>query len=107
MKKLLIVLLIAFNANSTEVKRTKQEYMELCSHVESLAKQTMEARQAGVPISKMLELEQAPFSKNMILAAFHYPISKAEADKKQAVDDFSNYFYLRCYMKFVEGNKVI
>lgn len=77
-----------------------EEKQDVCVQMDSLAKNIMEARQAGVELSRMIELSKKnnvyEAVKPLLIAAYDYPVFTGEQYQKKAVLNFKNDVYLQC-----------
>ena len=78
---------------------------DICKAVESLAENTMKARQAGSAASDMLgigEIEgvkgtnESKLLKIIVLSAFEVPRYSSPEYRRRAVEDFKNEWYIWC-----------
>ena len=73
----------------------------ICPSLGRAAYAVMDARQAGVPVSKAMELAgDNDFWKAVVLQAYAVPRFSVDENKKQASDDFRNAIELGCYQAF-------
>ena len=97
MKKLLLISLLAFNANA---EFTKEEE-GLCKRLESVSAVVMQSRQEGIPMSEMIELAKGNATIiSVIEDAFNEPRWSSSETITRAIQDFSNESYKLCYEAF-------
>lgn len=72
---------------------------QLCHLRGSWAATVMSARQAGIPLSSQLHLENAPGAgtRDEILAAYEHPRFSTAPMQQRAVEDYRNEVELRCF----------
>lgn len=100
------VILVAASATVTA-----SEGDDLCAALASAAGTTMEARQIGIPATKLLALVE-PYEdegvrvllRGMILKAYESPRFNTEKYRKEAVAEFQNETLVNC-LKFVEASQ--
>ena len=90
---------------SDDVQEAKEQ---ACQSLQSLAAETMKARQMGIPMSNLLELinkqpvESESDKKNkatwkiILMESYEYPKFTGESYKKSIVNEFANKQMLRC-----------
>ena len=90
---------------SDNVQEAKEQ---ACQSLQSLAAETMKARQMGIPMSNLLELinkqpvESESDKKNkatwkiILMESYEYPKFTGESYKKNIVNEFANKQMLRC-----------
>lgn len=76
---------------------------DLCESIESMASSIMEARQAGVPASKLVGIINQDMSKELaelgisiVKAAYSKPHYSTESYQQRETTDFANEWYLAC-----------
>ena len=70
---------------------------EDCSTLGQLARLIMAHRQAGQPISELIETETRKLYRQIIITAYEIDRFSSVVEKENAVDDFSNDVMLACY----------
>lgn len=75
---------------------------DLCNSIESLARQVMRARQAGVPLSAVLSAGDPDnpakeMVRSMAMIAYGGPRYSTEEYKQREIDEFANKFAHMCY----------
>lgn len=77
-----------------------EEKQDVCVQVDALAQSVMEARQAGVQLSRMISIAKQTGTydliKPLIIAAYDRPQFNGEAYQRKAVNEFKNQVYLEC-----------
>lgn len=74
-----------------------QEANDICKEQERAASVVMQARQAGVPLSKMLEIgKDEPLVIAFVRMAFTYPKYRTEEYRQETIDNFANTAYIMC-----------
>ena len=97
MKKLLLISLLAFNANA---EFTKEED-SLCKSLERMSAVIMQSRQEGTPMSEMIERAKGNATIiSVIEDAFNEPRWSSPSMIARTVEEFSNESYKICYEAF-------
>ena len=77
-----------------------EERKETCKGVSGVAMKIMEARQAGVPVSDLLDkLQQAGNDQwvyELVKLAYREPGYSTEQNKKKAITEFGNSAFISC-----------
>ncbi|MBC6408014.1 MAG: hypothetical protein GDA40_07785 [Rhodobacteraceae bacterium] len=98
--------LCAPSAGSAE-SPNEQQKQQLCEVTETLARNVMEIRQAGVSMSevmkKMAEADAAVLSlaRSIVIDAYENPRFSTPSVQKEAVEDFANNVALECYKRLL------
>ncbi len=102
MKKILILItvVLSFSINA----ETTKEKMEYCGNLATLAKSTMETRQAGATLTSQLKaLDNIKTSKDIyeifsyiIIKSYDYPKFNGEKYKKETVNEYENKILKEC-----------
>ena len=106
MKKLTkIIATIAFSLSATFAHAVQSDD-EFCAEQADMAEIVMKARQAGVPMSKLLAIgAPAPNPyRYLIISAYELPRMSYEPNQQKMVEDFRNDYHILCF-KAVERNK--
>jgi hypothetical protein len=69
---------------------------EYCKELSRLAAKIMEARQAGVSVSKVMEIT-VPENHQMVVVAYESPRFNTASLQRRAIEDFENEAYLVCF----------
>lgn len=98
MKKILLAITItlatpAFAANPAPM-------LEFCPKIAGLARVTMEARQAGVPMQKMMEIATYQTLVDMITGAYGHSVYSTPKVREKAIQDFEDLWYLKCVKSY-------
>lgn len=100
---LLLITLFTVPAFATEEKLSEADTHKLCTSISGLATQVMEARQANVSMSTMmekaLEVENEAIRTievEMIKDAYKKSAYSSEKYRREAVRDFENTWYFVC-----------
>lgn len=89
MKKLALALILFANVtNAASIG---------CKDVGDIAESLMKARQANVPISKIIE--KVPKLKGLTLEAYKYPAYSSDKYRTKAIKEFRNRVEIACYKK--------
>lgn len=75
---------------------------EECKLYGRLAAKLMQARQAGVPISQVIELI-ASERHELVFAAYELPRASTEEYRRRAIEDFENDIYVECFRNHKDG----
>lgn len=73
-----------------------------CNSLAALAKSIMSSRQAGVPMTRAIEListdnkQVADVSRKLVIAAYEEPAWGSKAMQEKATTEFQNKIYLPC-----------
>lgn len=88
------------------------EDRKACAVTSSLGKTVMEARQAGMPMSELMDLFSKPdraddgeLSRALVEWAFEEPRYSTEAAKERVIRDFENEVYRACYQRAKERSQ--
>ncbi|WP_175137418.1 hypothetical protein [Achromobacter animicus] len=106
----LISTAVALAATSTVFGASvSAEDRKACSVSSSLGKTVMEARQAGMPMSELMDVFSKPgraddgeFGRTLVEWAFEDPRYSTEEAKERAIRDFENEVYRACYQRAKE-----
>jgi len=104
-----VVMVIACLAASATQAQTP-ETLKVCKDVSHMARDIMEVRQKGAPMSEMMELTAAGdlldgINKILVVRAYDVPQFQTEPSRLRAVQEFENDSYLRCYKLRTEAGK--
>lgn len=84
---------------SSEVPN-RAEKLELCKEASQFAGKVMEARQAGIAMSRLMAMdmsdEMASTAHQMIIQAYERPRMRVEENKKVEIENFENEWHLLC-----------
>lgn len=70
---------------------------ETCKQVEESASVTMQARQSGIPLSRVLEIAaDSEMLKTIAIDAYNTPKFATESYKVNAISEFTNKWLLAC-----------
>lgn len=92
------LILLALCASSSFVQADD----ESCKAMAFLAKQIMAGRQAGVPMTKAIDLSKnenqtvEKVSRLFVIAAYEEPAYSTKAMQEKAINEFENKMYLPC-----------
>lgn len=95
MKKLLLGLLL-LSSSVIAVEEKKETDKELCENLSKLAKEVMISRQAGVPMSKLIDIVDKDFAF-IIVRAYEQPKFSLQDYKDNAANEYADEVYLLCY----------
>lgn len=105
MKKMLCISLLAV----TLIAPVSYADDSVCSSIANLANMVMTNRQAGVPLTKMIELTEAgakkevqKFIKRIIIRAYDHPRYYGATWQHRVIIDFENEIYLECIKQEVQ-----
>jgi len=68
----------------------------LCEHIESVARTIMQARQADLPLTKLMSVFSQKLSRSMVMDAYDLPHYSTEKHKKRSINKFANRMFLMC-----------
>mgnify|MGYP000541725523 CR=1 FL=1 len=85
----IVFALITVSAHSASV-------VEVCSSISSAAETTMRARQAGVPMERMMDGVEEELMVQMVLAAYEQP-RYPEHQRELVSEIFRDEWYLSCF----------
>jgi len=68
-----------------------------CELLTKAARVTMQARQAGVPMEKMMDAAKTDIHRTMILESYDQPKYRTEPMQKEATNEFAAEFMGECY----------
>lgn len=92
MKTIFIALLL-----TTTISIAQASVSERCDALADLAESTMELRQAGIPLSKVLEIMgDETLYKTMTIQAYKQPVWRVEENKINAIAEYRNEWHLAC-----------
>ncbi|MFV1846417.1 hypothetical protein ACNJRW_09525 [Stenotrophomonas maltophilia] len=92
----------AITAQASDKPEESFSNTELCKVVSEYARTVMDGRQAGVPMSGVMDLAKdvdpaiAPVMHQMIMDAYDRPRMSVEKNQQTATRDFENDAYLAC-----------
>ena len=92
MRKLLIAATL-LSASTTAIAATPDE---ACDSFARLANVVMELRQAGQPMSKMMQIAKDPMTRYIIIEAYDYPRFGTNSIAKTVIRDFSDRIHVEC-----------
>ena len=96
MKKLLLIGLLAFNANSSE--NSPNPDPSFCGAVYNISQTIMKMRQEGFSMVKMMDVAgDSKVTISIVKAAYDEPRWAGGTMQKRAIDDFSNMMAKQCY----------
>lgn len=72
------------------------ENYDVCTDIHTLACKVMEARQIGIPITRMLEIVEPEF-RFIVIEAFKVPKFSTKEFQQAAIDKFGEEAFLGCY----------
>lgn len=93
MKKLILLLFLAFNCTAEEKVRP----LDICDNYENIARSIMTGRQDKMPMSKMIKLADKKLTLDIIEMAYDRPAFSAKRNKEASINKFANDVYLVCY----------
>lgn len=94
MKKILFALLVSLSLAAGAQNATAQR----CAKLGELASSVMEARQGGVPFTKMIELAEGnKLVEAIVVEAFKIPRYSSEPYQRKAISDFVEKVEVTCY----------
>jgi hypothetical protein len=71
----------------------------VCKVLGIVAGQIMDNRQAGIPLSDMLEVTDLPILKEIVLLAYESPRYYSDEVVREEIQDFRNDVEVECYRK--------
>ena len=75
--------------------------MELCASVSELAKTTMQGRQGGAPMNKLMETAKGnKLIEELIILAYDSPRYGTESMRAKSIENFRDKAYLECIKEF-------
>ena len=88
----------AATSPQVEVQETKEKPTphDVCKGNASVAKSIMRARQNGVPMYRLMELDDSYVFKKYVMTAYEYPRFDTEEVKDDLANDFQDEAYLSC-----------
>ena len=91
MKKLIVIGLVMFTANSFATTRSD------CDAIADYASALMEGRQVGVSMSESFTIAgDSKFLQNMVIRAYEQPAYSTEKYQDRAVKKFTDEYFLAC-----------
>lgn len=104
MKKIILLALVAL-ASVANASKADEEY---CGGIYDRAKVIMDYRQKGTPIKIIYDVtnkmkapeEVKEVFKHMINDAYEKPQFQTEKYRKEAAEEFANYYFLQCIKSF-------
>lgn len=92
-------------ASAKDAAEEKREARELCKSFEDLAAQIMEGRQAGTPMSGMMEIAAGDaLTEAIISRAYEQPRMNLPENRARFVEDYRNEIYLECIQNLKAGS---
>lgn len=83
-----------------EPKASREELLKMCSGWASLARNVMDARQAGVPMRKLLdslnEEGENEITTKIVMKAYDSPAFRTEGHQQREITEFENSVYSDC-----------
>jgi hypothetical protein len=96
MKKTLLVAFVTTMAISAHA----DEYREMCNSLSGAARKTMERRQEGVSMQKLMEIAKGnELIEGIIISAYDSPRYSTKEMQARSVEDFRDKWYLECIKK--------
>ncbi len=71
--------------------------MTNCEYTGKMAATIMTGRQAGLPMSKLLDISEGKMEKEMVFQAYDVPLYQSEEFQQRAVKDFSDRWEVTCH----------
>ncbi len=88
-----ITLLLALMCTSVTAKE-----MATCEQMSRLGEAVMSARQAGLPLSQLMDIEELSAYRDVIIGVYREsPIERAQEAKQFAIDKFRDQVAVECY----------
>lgn len=96
MKKILLALMLSIPSfASAEIPMS-----EFCPKIAELASTVMKARQAGVPMRKMMELAESDVTVGIVTGAYGYSAFTVPEVQDKVIQDFEDLWYLKCVKSY-------
>lgn len=93
MTKILLVSFLTIMAISAHA----DDYREMCNSLSEAAKSTMERRQEGVSMRKVMEIAKGnKLLESVVISAYDSPRYSTEEMQARSVEDFRDKWYLEC-----------
>lgn len=97
---LLVIILLNSQAAFSEQKRS---LLSLCGVISEFAEVTMESRQSGTPMSKLMEAANGEKSmESIIIRAYEKPRFRTNEMKQQTIENYRDAIYLACIKELTE-----
>ena len=94
MKKSILICILALGLSVPALAEDK------CKKIETLAEVVMDARQRGVPASKMMELVDGnPLVRAIVLDSFKTSTYSTESVRRKVIREFKDKWYIWCIKK--------
>lgn len=106
MKNFTKIMLAAAVALSASVASAKQTDDQFCAIEAKIAEVIMKARQTGVPIGKLLAIEDEDNNyRKLIIKAYELPRMSYEENQQRMIDDFRDAHHVNCLNFMSKHNK--
>ena len=97
MKKSILICILALGLSVPALAEDK------CKHLEDLAEAVMDARQQGVPASKMMGLVDGnKLVRAVVLDSFETSVYSSDSVSQRAIREFRDKWYIWCVKKMEE-----
>ena len=97
MKKSILICILALGLSVPALAEDK------CKKIEDLAETIMDARQRGIPASKMMELAgDSSLVRAVVLDSFETSTYLSTSVRERAIREFKDKWYIRCIKKMEE-----
>lgn len=96
MKKLVLTLTLAALTTSAFAAAAEVPMSETCPQIAEVARVTMLARQAGVPLRSMMEIVKNPITVDIITEAYSSPAYSTSEVQEKTIQNFEDRWYLKC-----------
>ena len=98
MKKILLALTLTLTLPTFAAAEVPMS--EFCPKIEQLSRSVMTARQAGVPMRKVMEIAESDVTVSMVTEAYGYSAYSIQENRERAIQDFEDQWYLRCVKSY-------
>ena len=111
MKKYLIILAFLYNNNlaatewSSLNKEKSQTLDQHCTVISIKAEIIMEARQVGIPLDEILDIDKSPIGKEIAMSAFDWAKMTTRENQISAINEFKSQWMLKCLKEHPANNQ--
>lgn len=97
MRKLIALMMIVASFNAMAIR---EDVKQACKTVSGVSKSIMQLRQAGTPMSEVLEKLPSDYFHSLVIEAYEKPLWSTEKNKRQEILNFEDAAFLKCVKKY-------
>ena len=98
MKKILLALTLTLTLPTFAAAEVPMS--EFCPKIAQLSRSVMTARQAGVPMRKVMEIAENPVTVSMVTEAYGQSVYNTPEIKERVIQDFEDQGYMKCVKSY-------